>query len=417
MNRHQRHKLEQRLAELSKRERDELFQEARRRRGEAQKRRRAKARESVDGERVGSRRRADPLHDWVLRLLAERLKGADARRDAHDDGRLHAGTVVGLTRRSAVVRPDDRAEPVECRLSADLAGRQQSDIAIGDAVVFVERADAGAGAPREVIRVLPRRTFLSRPDPGDPRVERVGAANIDAVVIVVSVRSPPLHPRLIDRYLVAIQRGGAEPIVAVNKADLLDDASLAAELERLEPYRRAGVPVVVCRAAPEGAGAADVDELRARLAGKACAFVGHSGVGKSSIANALDPALDLETSAVGSAANRGRHTTTASSMHEIAGGIRVIDTPGVRFFGLHAVTPDELARAFPEFVPLAAACKFRDCTHTHEPGCAVKAAVEGAGVNRQRYDTYLRLLAEVRGETDPDSGRIRPAPDDEPRSG
>lgn len=413
LNPKQRRELEAALNALPKKDRDRLFDAARRQRSDAQKRRRAKSRETIDGERVGGKSRPDPLIDWVLRLLAEERKRGHSEESHHatQSSDLHEGLVIGLTRRWARVRPDG-AEPVGCRLSADLASRQQSDIAVGDRAVFTTQTD---GDP-EVVRVLPRRTVLSRPDPRDPRTERVVAANIDAVVIVVSLVSPPLHPRLIDRYLVAIEHGGAVPIIAVNKADLADADGLRAAEERLSPYRDAGIPVVFCKAHPE-TGERDVSALRERLVGRTCAFVGHSGVGKSSLANALDPTLRLETGAVRGQDLRGRHTTTSSAMHFVPdprGEIRVIDTPGVRYFGLADITPDELRWMFPEFVDLAWDCKFTDCTHEHEPGCAVKAAVADGLIASVRYETYLRLLEELRTGKPPGeiTERIRPPRED-----
>lgn len=412
----QRKELEDAFNALPKRERDRLFDEARKRRSDAQKRRRSKARETIDGERVGGggSSRPDPLIDWVLRLLAdERKRGENTGPDASgtESAALVEGLVVGLTRRWAEVLPDGAAPddaPVGCRLSADLAARQQSGIAVGDRAVY---ATDETGDP-EIVRVLPRRSVLSRPDPRDPNSERVVAANIDAVVIVVSVRSPPLHPRLIDRYLVAIEHGGADAIIAVNKADLLGEDELEAELAKLDPYRDAGIPVVVCRAHPEN-GRRDVEGLARLLGGKTCAFVGHSGVGKSSLANALHPDLRLATGEVRSQDLRGRHTTTASTMHRIPGGIRVIDTPGVRYFGLADITPDELRWSFPEFVGLAPGCHFTDCTHDHEPGCAVKRAAEEGRVAPVRLETYRRLLEELRTGKPPGeiSERIRPPRD------
>lgn len=425
LNPKQRRQLEEDLAALPKRERDRLFEEARRQRSEARRRRSAKARESVDGERVGGRSRPDPLVDWVLRLLAAEQKRAGRAGGAGDApgdepaGRLVEGVVVGLTRRRADVLPDARPgapEPgvVACRLSAEMASRQQSAVAVGDRVVIsapeevAEEGEDGEPGGR-LVRVLPRRTVLSRPDPRDPRTERVVAANVDAVVIVVSVVSPPLHPRLIDRYLVAIEHGGARAIIAVNKADLLGPAELEEELRRLDPYRAAGIPVAVCRADP-ASGGRDVSALKGLLAGLTCAFVGHSGVGKSSLANALHPDLGLEVGALRQQDRRGRHTTTASSMHRVPGGVRVIDTPGVRYFGLADVTPDELRWMFPEFIGPARGCRFSDCTHEHEPGCAVAAAAERGEIAPVRLETYRRLLAELRDGRPPGeiSERIRP---------
>lgn len=402
---------------LPKRERDRIYDEARKKRSDAQKRRRAKSRETTDGERVGGRSRPDPLIDWALRILvAEQAAGRAYESGADQAGSLVEGTVVGLSRRWAEVLAsggDPGDEPVGCRLSAELASRQQSGIAVGDRAVYSTDTD---GDP-EVVRVLDRGTVLSRPDPRDPRTERVVAANIDAVVIVVSVVSPPLHPRLIDRYLVAIEHGGGAPIIAVNKADLLDDNGIKSVLERLSPYRDAGIPVVICKAHPE-TGVRDVDALRAVLAGKTCAFVGHSGVGKSSLANALSPDLGIETGSLRGQDLRGRHTTTSSRMHRIddpRGQIRVIDTPGVRYFGLADISPDELRWSFPEFVDHADGCKFSDCTHDHEPGCEVKAQVESGQIPRVRYETYIRLLEELRTGQAPGeiTERIRPLPGSE----
>lgn len=422
MNPSQRKQAQKALDALPKRERDRIFEEARRKRSEAQKRRRSKSRETADGERVGGRSRPDPLIDWVLRIfIAEQASGQAGSTGAHDGAESASdsfveGVVVGLSRRWAEVLPDmtgeTTPEAVGCRLSAELASRQQSGIAVGDRAVYTTATD---GEP-EIVRVLPRSTVLSRPDPSDARTERVVAANIDAVVIVVSVLSPPLHPRLIDRYLVAIEHGGASPIIAVNKADLLDDAGLREALDRIGPYRDAGIPVAVCKAHPE-TGEKDVDGLRALLAGKTCAFVGHSGVGKSSLANALSPVLGIDTGKVRGQDLRGRHTTTSSAMHRIddpRGTIRVIDTPGVRYFGLGDVSPEELRWSFPEFLEFAPGCKFSDCTHVHEPGCAVKAAAASGEIAAVRHETYLRLLEEIRtGKAPGDiSERIRPMPDE-----
>jgi len=417
LNKHQREQYESILAGLPKARRDAIYEEARRQRSEAQKRRRSRARETIDGERVGgSKRRADPLIDWALRIVAkEHARGAlDADHDA--DRSLDEGVVVGLTRRRAEVLVDGEGGARVCRLSAELAGRQQSGIAVGDRVV-VDALDAPGDETHGVEGVVDRRTKLARPDAHDPRQERVVAANVDVVVIVVSVVSPPLHPRLIDRYLVAIESGGADAVIAVNKLDLLAAQDRDGEMSKLAPYEDAGVPVVGCVAAPGDDSGSRVDELRALLAGKTCAFVGHSGVGKSSLANALDPTLGLDTGRVRGQDARGRHTTTSSSMHVIGSGdarIRVIDTPGVRYFGLADMSPEELRWSFPEFAQHAGSCRFTDCTHEHEPGCAVKDAAQRGDIARVRHETYLRLLGELRegGRPGDVEERIRPRPED-----
>jgi ribosome biogenesis GTPase len=205
-------------------------------------------------------------------------------------------------------------------------------------------------------------------------------------LIVVSVVSPPLHPRLIDRYLIAIQNGGAKPLICVNKIDLLEDQT---ELKVLEPYRKIGIPVIQCSTRDE----IGIDEVRDLLQGQMVVFVGHSGVGKSSLINAFAPELNLVTGGVSEGYGRGTHTTTVSSLHRLPHDTTLVDTPGIRSFGLWSVTQNEIERSFPEFVGLQ--CKFNDCTHTKEPGCGVLAAVERGDISSDRYSTFLRLRDEL----------------------
>lgn len=263
--------------------------------------------------------------------------------------------------------------------------RNQLPVAPGDFVAMVEG--------HRVKRVLPRRTWLSRPDPGDPRKEKVVAANMDLVVVVVAAADPPLHPGLIDRYLIAIERGGAEAAICVNKCEL---GSREAIEQALEPYRRLPAPLVIC-SAHTGAG---IEELRSIAAGKLCVFVGHSGVGKSSLLNALQPEAGAATGGVSGATGKGQHTTTRSRIYDLYGGARVIDTPGVREFGLWKLDPAEVRLYFHDFDEAAAQCHFSDCTHLHEPGCMVRTQVEEGTIAAVRYERYRRIcMAETAGFT------------------
>lgn len=307
------------------------------------------------------------LNTWIERVLLK-----DERSLARSDVRL-AGLIVAVTSQSAV------AETSEGLRIVRLSGQQ---VVVGDDVTIAVTSETEAA----VIEIASRRTKLSRPEVGGTGREQVIVANVDIVVIVVSVVAPPLHPRLIDRYLVAIQQGGAEPAIYVNKLDLLVDP---AELEVLEPYRSIGLTVVE-GSALSGEGS---DLLRGVLRGKTCAFVGHSGVGKSSIVNTLKPDAALETRAVSEGYGRGTHTTTATSLHRLADGTVLIDTPGIRSFGLRALESSQIATYFPEFADFI--CRFRDCTHTHEPGCSVLAAVSSGEIEEVRYNAYCRLKAEL----------------------
>lgn len=265
-------------------------------------------------------------------------------------------------------------------LCNDLRFRCRSDVelAVGDRVLILE-------ARRRVAQILPRRSALSRPDPRNPRIERVIAANIDVVVNVVSLKSPPLRPGLIDRYLIAIGKSGAEPLLCVNKIDLLENNS---ELTALQPYYDLDITVILC-SATTGAG---LDTLAGALANKTCVFSGHSGVGKSSILNALDPALRLATAAVSDANSTGRHTTTGSSLHRLANGAVIIDTPGIREFGLWSVRAADVRLYFDDLAGHAVRCAFSDCTHSHEPDCAVKEAVAAGHIAGARYAAYRRIM-------------------------
>ncbi|HLK21136.1 MAG TPA: ribosome small subunit-dependent GTPase A [Bryobacteraceae bacterium] len=257
--------------------------------------------------------------------------------------------------------------------------RFPGDAAIGDNVLFSPER-------RRIHEILPRRTELSRPDPHNPRIQRVIAANVDVVVNVVSLKTPPLHAGLIDRYLIAIARSGAAPLICVNKIDL---QSAAEELDPLRPYQALGIPVIFCSAA-SGIG---LTELFAALAGKLCVFAGHSGVGKSSLLNALNPEIEIATGAVSTGNEKGRHTTTSSALYHLSNGATVIDTPGIREFGLWDITPTDLRNYFQEF--LGHPCAFSDCTHTHEPNCGVKQAVAAGEIHRSRYESYVRIRASL----------------------
>src|SRR5437016_7822995 len=311
--------------------------------------------------------------------MTDDLRDAGARDiDVHD-----AAMVIGIA--SGRCRVFHHGRELDCVVPSEIAARQKSAIAVGDRVV-TETAD---GVCR-LAAILPRRTVLSRPDPINPHRQRLIAANIDVVIHVVSVRKPPLRPRLIDRYLIAIQRGGAQPLICVNKIDLVPPEQRATELAPLETYRALDVPVIGC-SAQSGEG---LDALRDAVRGMTCALVGHSGVGKSSILNALDERLQIATGDL-HRRGTGRHTTTSSTLHDLGGGTLLIDTPGIREFGLWDLTPRVLRESFPEFDEPAELCRFNDCTHLHEPACEVKERIERGELSLARYDTYVRLMEDL----------------------
>ncbi len=271
--------------------------------------------------------------------------------------------------------------PIACILRGKLKREWQmvtSLVVVGD-YVTISRTPDGLGVIEEI---RPRRTKLSRP--GFHDYEHVIAANIDQVVIVASVHQPPFKRNLVDRFMLLARTLNLKPVLVVNKADLEDERVIRSWVAPLET---ADMPILLTSAASGGG----LDQLRAHLAGKVSAFAGQSGVGKSSLVNALFPGLQIKTQET-SWANKGRHTTTGSRLYPLPDGGYLADTPGIKDLALWEADEDDLSEVFPEIEALAAGCKFRNCTHIHEPKCAVRAAVERGELDAGRYQSYAKLL-------------------------
>ncbi len=286
---------------------------------------------------------------------------------------------------------------MQCRIKGKVlreAARSYNPIAPGDVVEVIP----DALSPREglIAEVRARRTVLSRWNKKG-RAPQILAANADLAVCVTSPASPPFRPRFIDRLIVAASAGGLTPVVLLNKADL----SLSADAEeRLQHYARMGYKVHSCSAAT-GQG---LEELGQILRGSTAVFVGQSGVGKSSVLNALSPGLALRVGDVSAKHDRGSHTTNFSSLLLLAKGLRIIDTPGVRELELADILPEEVGFHFRDFVPFAGECEFQPCLHAGEPGCAVFAAVESGRIHADRYESYRRIIQELQENRRPRNG-------------
>jgi ribosome biogenesis GTPase len=291
-----------------------------------------------------------------------------------------SGLVIAVQRGGCIAYAD--GETRELRLLGRHALREV-ELAVGDEVSW----DPERGI---VLEVAPRRTVLARRRPRDDRrSEQVIAANMDRLAVIASVERPPFRPGLVDRFLVAGLAGGLEVILVVNKIDLLEDRELPEEARAYGGFLGL-FPV----SAKTGAG---VDALAAALAGSRTVLAGHSGVGKSSLLNALRPELRLETAPLRRGETKGRHTTRRATLYRLAGDAIVVDTPGVREIAAARPEAELVDAAFPDVVALAEGCRFRDCRHDREPDCAVRAAVERGDLLAARLASYRRLRAEARG--------------------
>lgn len=280
---------------------------------------------------------------------------------------------------------------------ARLRGRLKKEKRRTDLCVIGDRVKVRIeeGMEPTVESVEERRSVFSRQHPGrGPHQEDVLIANLDLLVCVFSVSLPLMKPSLVDRFLAIAEANDMEAIVVLNKADE-DPEGLEECLELLEPHRALGYELFVTSAA-DGRG---IDALRERIKGSISAFVGPSGVGKSSLLNRIEPGLDLRVGETSVVEGKGRHTTRVAALFPLSGGGYIADTPGIRELAAFALDERSIARAFREIRAYEGRCAFRNCLHLEEPRCAVVAAVEAGEIDAGRYDSYVKMLL---GEERPD---------------
>lgn len=258
-------------------------------------------------------------------------------------------------------------------------------LAVGDEVEVEEERAGGAWA---IVDIYPRRSQLARRRPGGANVERVVVANVDQVLVVFAAARPEPNEKMLDRFLVIAEANELAARVILNKVDLPGSDAAA---ERFGMYAALGYAVHLTSAV-DGTG---MDGLRMMLEGRVTALSGPSGVGKSSLLNALYPGLNLRTAEISDSVNKGRHTTVGAWMMPLPDGGFVVDTPGLREVGLWGIAADDVGACFPEIAERLGECRFADCRHVSEPGCAVRNGVETGAISVSRYESYVKLREEL----------------------
>ncbi len=275
---------------------------------------------------------------------------------------------------------------VRCRIRGRLrlkGVRSTNPVVVGDEVV----CEADEGGDYVIADILPRCNYVIRRASNLSKESHIIAANVDQALLMASLRSPETPTEFVDRFLVTCEAYKVPVTILLSKIDL-QDAEAVAEFRAV--YEGAGYRVLEV-SARMGLG---VEEVRELLMGRTTLVSGNSGVGKSTLIQAIDPSLDIRTGEISESHHKGRHTTTFSTMYPLAGGGAVIDTPGIKGFGLIDIDEAELWHYFPEMMRAAPGCRFYNCTHTHEPGCAVVEAVKAGEIAWPRYESYLKILDE-----------------------
>ena len=265
--------------------------------------------------------------------------------------------------------------------------KSTNPIAVGDVVDYEidENSDARTGS---IFNIHPRKNYIVRKSVNLSHQMHIIASNIDVVFLLVTINNPPTTFNFIDRFLVTAEAYGIETILVFNKIDTFDEATLNEQLYMQFVYQEVGYKCLRVSASE----LTGVEELKSIMVGKVSMFSGHSGVGKSTLVNAMEPSLHLRTKTISEASKQGQHTTTFAEMFDLSFDAKIIDTPGIKGFGIVDMEKEEISGLFPEFFKLKDQCKFNNCLHKDEPHCAIKKALEQDKISWTRYNSYLKIL-------------------------
>jgi len=296
------------------------------------------------------------------------------------------GTVIKSTGSWYVVS-DGEGRLWDCRLRGKIrldGLRSTNPVAVGDKVVFEQEPGKETGV---IKKIQPRNNVIVRKSVNLSKASHIIAANIDLAIIVATIAQPRTSTGFIDRFMVTAEAYHIPVALVFNKCDLYTEDQIGEMAELIGTYSEIGYPSFGVSAKT----GFKLQELKQLMTGKTCLFAGHSGVGKSALVNALDPDMQLRVGEISDVHNKGKHTTTFAEMHRLGFGAWIVDTPGIKEFALYDMEKETLAQRFPEMRNLMTECRFANCTHTHEPACAVKAAVENGDIAEWRYANYLRM--------------------------
>jgi ribosome biogenesis GTPase len=301
---------------------------------------------------------------------------------------LTEGVVIRSTGSWYIVYTDN-GETIHCRLRGHyriLGIRTTNPVAVGDRVSIQPEPERNTAV---IIHIHERHNFIIRKATKLSKSAHIIAANLDQAVLVATIDQPRTSTGFIDRFLVTAEAYHIPAVIVFNKIDLYDDMQLQALEQLKKVYKDAGYGVL-CVSALKGD---NMEAFELLLKDKISLLAGHSGVGKSALINTIDSSLKLRTGEISSVHNKGKHTTTFAEMHQLDCGGWIVDTPGIKEFGLHNFESETLAQRFPEMRQRMTECRFANCTHLHEPGCAVKEAVENGTIATSRYHNYINMMS------------------------